>query len=320
MTQSAKDIQKDHERAQNYAIKYGKRISNAFLARSSILNLAMNQFNRFLVLPEESNNASAIWDLAWLALSTAVPVLRLGKFVTEQHRAATLALEIAKKTGQKAKLPKVVKTVTGAGIGAGKLANKANDLKEKAEKFQETYGKATDDGESLDEQFQDFDLARKVLYDMLSELDKATQSFETALDAELAEYENRIDGLKPSKEGSLESHMKELLKPYPKLTRDELKQVELRFLWEMIAAWAQKNVKIVATTNVYTTTTSSKTAIEGLNETQQKFILETFGPYAKRGAYFPFAPVWNIIPYLGHIGIKPHYVRVQLSYERGNKS
>lgn len=309
MTLSAREeVNLDHQKAEKYINEYPEDINDAFFARGQILNLAMNQFNKFLALPEKSSKSSAIWELAFGILSTAIPALRLGEFVVKQHKAATLALEIAKAAGNKARLAKTVKVGTGAAIGAGKAANKINDAKEKVDKIKEAGSKVMAEEESIPKQFADFDTSRKIIHDLIADLKSAKKAWKEASNAEMQEFENRYRGLPPSKKGTLEEYIKELLPPYPEFTADELKQIERRFLWEMIGEHVRKNVKLVNTTEVTMVVTGTNTtyhpsknktvSIEGLNGNQKDAIIEFFGTNGHRGKYMPYGPIFNVYTFL----------------------
>lgn len=300
----------DHEKAQTYGTKYLSRLNNELFARGLILTAAMDKFSGFLNLPATDRSASAIWDFAFSVLSTAIPALRLNVFIKKLEINSSVALTIAQATGQKARLAKTVNTVARVARVGGNTAEKINNAKDTYEKIKGNYDKAFEESEPS--QLTNLDASRKPISDLIEDSKTAAAAWEKALDAELQEFENRLNG-KKSKEGTLEEFIKGILTPVPTFTKEELVELENLYLWHLISEYAKQRVQIVKTT-VVTQIISATThkfvthpptySINGLNNTQQKEILELFGPKEKRGKYFFNPPPKDVYDFLNRQGAK----------------
>lgn len=303
----------DHERAQTYGTKYLGRLNHELFARGLILTKAMDKFSGFLNLPATDRSASAIWDFAFSVLATAIPALRLNVFIKKLEIGSSVALAMAEATGKKARLAKTANTVARVARVGGNTAEKINNAKDTYEKISGNYGKAFEESEP--NQLANLDASRKPIADLIEDSKNAAAAWEKALDAELQEYENRLNGLKPTDgiPATLEAHIKNLLPPPPTFSNEELVELENLYLWHLTGAYVKQSVQIIKTT-VITQIISATThklvnhpptnSINGLNNTQQKAILELFGPKEKRGKYFLNPPPKDIYAFLNHHGVK----------------
>lgn len=288
----------DHESAQTYGNQYLGEMNNALFARGQILNLAMEGFNEFLKLPKTDSKYAAIWDFAFNALAMAVPALRLTQFIDRQHIAANAAYEIAKAVGDRATKAKAVKVITTGLKQGGKVANKINDIKGKVGGITESGGKVMEEDkgqEAKSDLSKRLDASRKVVRDLIKDGDKALESWKKALSAELQTFQNRLSGAEKTPGESLRKYIERLLEAIPKLTDEELDQVETKFLWLMLVAYCRSNVQIVETTHITQVHTiggsrdypeGTTLSITGLNNTQQNTLVEWFGKSVKRGKHF----------------------------------
>lgn len=282
-----------HEKAQGIEMKYLARINGELFARGLVLTHAMDKYNAFLNLPATDQSTSAIWDFAYSILSTAVPLLRLTDFVKKLETNASVAYAIAKATGDKGRAAAAAKTAAKVARKAGETAEKINDAKEKVEKIKEGYDKVTQEQES--NPLGNLDAARKPILDLIKAGQEAEAAWGKAIDAELLEFENRLNGFQASKQGTLEDYVKSLLPPVPTFNKDELLEIENLYLWQLIGAYVKDNVQIVKTTVVTQIMRATSQefsrgtptySVQGLNNTQQQTILGLFGPQAKRGKIF----------------------------------
>lgn len=290
-------IYKDHERAQTYHIGYLADMNGEFYYRGLILTGAMNKYNTFLGLPLGDSRGSAMWDFAFNLLAMAVPLLRIGKFVTDLQKSSSVALAMATLAGKKAKMAKVVNVVAGGASKAGKGADKINDAKDKIQKITDPAAKLappTPRGE-----VERLDVSKRIIADLIADSKKATASYKDAIEAELLEFENRLDGMAPSGPGSLDSFIRTALPPVPVTSEEELDQIGTLYLWTMIGQYCVQNVQIVQTTTISDIHTVGRTQVHshtttkivGLNNTQQAELVELFGLTKKRGRWFNYPPI-----------------------------
>lgn len=301
----------DHEKAQSYGTKYLARLNRELFERGLILTAAMNKFNKFLDLPEGDSRAGHVWDLAFTILSTAVPALRLTKFISDMKTSSETALALAKRVQENVKAADAAKYLAARGAqGAGKIAQKIDDAKDKIGKIKDAHEGATKEAGTGENQLSKLDAARGPIRTLIADGRSAESAWSKALDAELTEFENRLGSAK-SKEGSLENYIRELLPPVPDLTDDEMTEIEMRYLWEMIGHHVKNNVVITESYNVMDGQQIGVTTekIEGLNNTQWGTILSLFGPGVRRGKIFfvpPIPPIegymWIYLQRIGGVG------------------
>jgi hypothetical protein len=295
----------DHEKAEKAANEYLVRTKAAIDSRMKHLILAMNQFGEFLNLkPKET---TSFWDVAF-AVIDLVPGVRLAKILANQTQAATLALEIAKATGNKFRRAAVVKTVAGAGGKVVKAVNTVKGVKDKlkdpVENVQKVGG-AIKEALQTDEETESLrskhDAQRKAIQALIEDENAAIEAWDTTTDAELEEYANRLAGHKsPNSPPTLVEFVTRVLQPVPKLTDEQLEEVETLYLWEMIGAWARKNTRFTVTrTTIYyhnaisvrTMPGGTDTSLTGFNSEQEAEIYRLFGADARRGKIFNKPPI-----------------------------
>lgn len=309
LTQADRDkLTTDYNRAVKYLSKHLAQTKAAIDARMKYLTLAMTEFNAFLGLkPAEK---TGFWDVAFAVLDL-VPGVRLAKFLTKQTQAATLALEIAKATGNKYRAAAVVKTVAGAGGKVVKAVNTAKDVKDK---LKDPVGNIATVGGAVKERvapeeedagdlMSKYDTQRKAIQALVEDEKLAIKLWDQSYDAVIAENDVRLTGhTSPGSPATLEEHAVNLLGPVQALSAGELQEVELLYLWEMIWAWARKEAKIRVITTVHVRnhalgtdvrTGGTTTSLSGFNSEQEAEIYRLFGFAARRGKIFYKPPVWN---------------------------
>jgi hypothetical protein len=293
----------EHAIAVKIASEYIQRAKDELDARANYLNLAMHEFNTFLGLkPEEK---TTFWDLAFVLLDM-VPGLRLTKFLGGQLQAATLAVEIAKAAGNTNRVATVVKggaTVAREGLKAKEVVDKLKDPVEKIVKvggvvktLEESQKATTSDLRSK------YDTQRKAIQALIEDGNLATAAWDKATDAEILEYANRLAGAKsPNSATTLDGYMSRLLTPVPTLTKEQLEEVETRYLWEMIGAWARDEARIVRT---YGPGPGSTVSVTGINSAQEKEILQLFGYSARRTHIFYQGMVTSVLQFAYQQNVK----------------
>ena len=63
------DLAVDHQKARDHIDDYKEAVTNSFIGQIAILSGAIQDFNAFRDLPEKSDIALAIWDLAFKTVS-----------------------------------------------------------------------------------------------------------------------------------------------------------------------------------------------------------------------------------------------------------
>jgi hypothetical protein len=272
----------DHQKARDHIDKYKIAVTNGFIARVAILTGAIQDFNSFRDLPPSSDLASAIWELGFSIVSTAVPALKLGEFFKKQYEAADVALKAAESFGQKAKrADKAIKVVSKTAEHGGTTAKYANDVKgilDKAKAVEKYKGQVEEHS------------ARGPIQTLIKELYEAPKTWEKVIDLETQEWQNRLADL-PTKGTLLEIVQKHLTLP-PVLDEEEIR---LMYLFEMVLAHCQKEVywEIQPLGGG-----RERVALKGINDNQQDQILAWFGAGTKRGNYFKRPPIFYISTFL----------------------
>jgi hypothetical protein len=277
----------DHQKARDYIEKYKTAVTNGFIARVAILTGAIQDFNSFRDLPPSSDLASAIWDVAFTVLSTAVPALKLGEFFKKQYEAADVALKAAEAFGQKAqRADKAIKAVSKTAEQGGKAAKYANDVKGILEK-----AKAVEKYKGQVEQHA----SRGPIQALVKELYEAPKTWETVIDLETQEWQNRLADL-PTKGTLLELVQKHLTFP-PVLDEEEIR---LMYLFEMVLAHCNKEVywDVQYWGNNYSVPHEVARKLAGINDNQMDQIVDWFGPGTKRGPYFKRPIIFTIYAFL----------------------
>jgi hypothetical protein len=277
-------------------MKYYAAAANELYARGLILTSAMQKFAKFLDLPESSSRLAAIFDVAFSLLSLVQPELLIGKLFMEEEKAVTLALSIAEAAGdRRVKALRAAQKVGGAVEKGVKARDTVTAIAEKAAKTE-----PPPEGVSL---LSKLDASKKPIYDLIESSKKMENVWSKALDTLDLELENRLSDLNSQPSESLLALAQRLLVLPKQLTRSELAQVELLYLYYMIGSYVKSDVVVVETTRVIqimraTTQTnqrgSTTWSIVGLTDTQQDTIVALFGPGAARGKIFWQGALVNI--------------------------
>jgi len=287
----------DERFADKHSREYLARLQGQITARGLILQETIQDYNSFLALPPSSSAGAAIFELAFAVLSTAVPLFRVGKFISEANERATVALNAAKAFGNTAKTTdKVVKGVTGALpkiAEGGTLVKNTREIEVKAKKI------PTDSPEL--ERLRRSKMSPVIK--IIKELDAGTELWDTATDVILFEFANRMRGnsINPSR---LEQIIDTLLPPPPKtFSAQELEQIKFRYLHLMIKEHVKLKpiVRVEKRTRYDNGQYVSSWSIDGWNDKQVKTIEEWFGRETSRGLFFSEPFIKSAMEYLGNL-------------------
>lgn len=290
----------DNQKAHDEAYKFKAAVDAELYARGLEFSVALQKFATFLGLKDtSSSNLGSFVSLAATALTLAQPELFLIKFLGERKEAITLALTIANAAGSKtAKVIQGVEKIR-EGIGhvqevGGKVKgvyDKAKDVKENVEKIAE--GSSGSSGSSDLTKLDAGDAIKRLLVEQSR---FAFRIWESALGALNKHFELRLaDPAKPQPE-TLESLAKRLLPPPRNLSEEELKEVQLVYLYEMIRAYA-KTRTVSLDWNDWTSDGGRKVLFRvkmDINDNQRDTIKDKFGPNAKRGRIYTYPPVYDV--------------------------
>jgi hypothetical protein len=278
----------DYDRAStrviHYFIKLDARYNNLILA----LQDAVIAFNDFLRLPPSSNNLSRYWDVAWAALATVLPLLRVSATWVQLEKTAEAELKTANYVLQDTSLQTKLFTYTSRGHNIADWMNKENTLAARMRDVETKKPKA--------------DMVRTPIRAMMDESNLAHKALDHVVEALWAEYKARltyaITSTPFARKETLEKMADRLLPQLNYVEQDEAEQVKRSYLYQICKAWAPQNVAIVTT--VYHT--GDSVHIEGLNDTQQDQIMAWFGPGSNWvGGTVPLLPtiwyylaLWNV--------------------------
>jgi hypothetical protein len=274
------DYDRASTRVVRYFIKLDARYNNLILA----LQDAVIAFNEFLRLPASSNNLSQYWDVAWAALATVLPLLRVSPAWVKLEQTAQAELKAANYVLQDTSLKTKLFTYTSRGHNIADWMNKENTLAARMRDVEIKKPKA--------------DMARTPIKAMMAESNLAHKALEQVVEAIWTEYKARLTYAitstpYPRKE-TLEQMADRLLPQLNYLEEDQAEQVKRSYLYQICKAWAPKNVVILTTA----IRSGDIVSIEGLNDTQQEQIMTWFGPRSNWvGGAVPI--LLNIWMYLG---------------------
>lgn len=244
----------------SYLIRLEARYTNLILA----LQDAVMEFNTFLGLPASSNNLSQYWNVAWAALGTVLPMLRISPTWVRLEKTADAELKAANYALQNTSVQTRLLTYGSRLHNVADWMNKENTLASKMRDIEKKKPKA--------------DMARTPIKEMMIENNLAHKALEKVVDSIWAEYKARLTYAVASasfpRTETLEQMAGRLLPQLQYVEQDEAEQVKRSYLYQIINAWAPQNVAIVTT--IYRTG-SSKPRIEGLTDTQQDQIMAWFG-------------------------------------------
>jgi hypothetical protein len=238
------------------------------------------EFNEFLRLPASSNNLSRYWDVAWAALATVVPMLRVSATWVQLEKTADAELKAANYVLQDTSLRTKLVTYTSRGHNIADWMNKENTLAARMRDVEIKKPKA--------------DMARTPIIAMMEESNVAHKALEGVVEAIWAEYKARltyaITSIAFPRKETLEKMADRLLPRLNYVEQNEAEQVKRSYLHQICKAWAPQNVAIVTT--VYRL--GSSVTIEGLNDTQQDQIMAWFGPESNwaGGTIPPLPTIW----------------------------
>lgn len=309
---AAEALEIDYDDAKDHAAEYIVLLQNQIIKRGDILNGAIQDFNSFLNLPASSNNTLAIFTAAFDLLCTAVPALRLGKFIEAQHARAKNVLSLAEAASQTARR-KAVQQVTGSMITIGKAGEHIKEGKEVIEKA----AAIPKELEATVEQLKKH-AARGPIKMLITELDEGTKLWMNAKKAVKQEWINRLDDL-PPKGGTLLGQMQELLPALPATYSDtELEEIWTLYLFFMVTAHCRDNVywKVTKTNFVNIGVNNEGASLVGLNDSQSKQIIEWFGPMATRGKIFSKF-ILTVSHFVSQVPIKSTTIQREIRASRG---
>jgi hypothetical protein len=285
-------IENDFNHAKDKASKFIVPFLVQLNFRCQSLNLAMLKAVKLLELPPKSSELSHIWDLAFTIISSACPLLGVGKALEESGKAIMVAAALGNNTAKALK-------VASAG---GEWAERINTGKETAEKIATQVQEVRGEPGGMEE-LTKYDVGKQPLREMLDNANKAIMVWGAALDVlddeemfRKLDVEQRV--YKPS--GSIQQLADRLLpKPLDPMTQDDIDQLELAFLWQIFKGYSLKHFTIVYTLSGRPSAPKRDVYIDGLNDNQQDTLVEMFGPDATRGKTFFMPPAINIYFLLG---------------------
>jgi hypothetical protein len=278
----------DHQKARDYIDKYKTAVTHGFIARVAILTGAIQDFNSFRDLPPSSDLALAIWDLAFGIVSAVVPALKLGDFFKQQQERAEVALKAAEAFGQKArradKVVHVVSKKVQQGGTAAKYANEVKGILDKAKAVEKYKGEVEQHA------------SRGPIQELVKDLYEAPKAWETVINLETQEWENRLADLKTT--GTLLEIVQNKLTLPPELDEEEIR---LMYLFEMILAHYKKEAywDVQYWGSKYSAPKEIRRRLVGLNDNQKRQIVDWFGPGTKRGPHFKRPHIFNIGMFYG---------------------
>ncbi|MGC2657948.1 MAG: hypothetical protein WA324_08210, partial [Bryobacteraceae bacterium] len=183
-------LNSDYRHAHTYTEKYIQRVRGELYSRGLMLTSAMAKFAKFLSLPETDSKVGPICNIAFTALSIALPEVGLALFFEKEAQAAGVALAIAKAAGTKAPLAaKAAERLLEPKLSVG-------DWKEKITTLKNDVGEATADESSGAGELKKLDASRAAIQTLLRSQNSAEQAWEKTidwLDAEMDAREEAYD-------------------------------------------------------------------------------------------------------------------------------
>jgi hypothetical protein len=278
----------DYDRASTlvtrYFIKLEARYNNLILT----LQDTVMEFNEFVRLPPSSNQLSNYWNVAWAALATVLPMLRISPAWVQLEKAAETELKAANFVVKDTKFLTQALTYTSRGHNIADWMNKENTLAARMRDIRISTPKA--------------DMSRTPIKALMEENNIAHKALDKLVEAIWTEYKSRImyaiAGSPFPRKEALEKMAERLLPNLNYVENDEADEVKQSYLYEIVKAWARQNVAIVTTTF----RTGDSVSIQGLNDTQQSQIMAWFGLGSNKiGGIVPVLPTisfylgaWNV--------------------------
>jgi hypothetical protein len=168
------DFEEASKLVTRYFIKLEARYINLILA----LQEAIKDFNEFLRLPESSGTWSQYWVIAWAALATVLPMLRIVPAWVQLEKAAEAELKAANYVVQNASLRTKLLTYTSRGHNIADWINKENTLAARLRVVEVKKPKA--------------DMSKTPIRAMMEENNLAHKALEGAVEAIWTEYKARL--------------------------------------------------------------------------------------------------------------------------------
>jgi hypothetical protein len=261
-------IDADNNKATGLLISYLTRTTYNYWAMGTTFQGAINDFNLFLGLPEDSTDNTIIWDIAWAVLAIAMPALRLSKVFSAIEKKSDDVLAAARAANQSPALKQKIMEAAQKGSNIASVVAGGNDIRSKVQSAVQSTGSPPV-----------FDTSKapvKLLLAQAAEAAKALDKLVAALSEQYSAYVNLlIYGVPFTKApNALEQQAKTLLDTITFLEGVDLERAANRFLWNIMSSWTLTNVTIV-----YKKVDGQPAGIEyeGLNASQQTKILEWFG-------------------------------------------
>jgi hypothetical protein len=251
----------DYERASSKILEYFVRLDARYDNLILILQETMNDFNEFLKLPEKSNEMMRYWEVAWAALNTVLPMLRINPGWVKLEQLAQTELKNANYALQNVNLQTKLLTLASRGHNVVDWISKENTLFARIRDLKSRPKSA-----------------RTPIKALMAESEVAHKALESVIESTWGEYKVRMTYILAEQPFAATETLEQMVvRKLPELnymTEAEIAQVGRSYLWEICRSWAPHNVALVTTRY---RTGDGGLLIEGLNDTQQDKIMEWFG-------------------------------------------
>ena len=277
-----------------YVMKYMGALLAELNARGLTLTRAIARFSKFLDLPEKSSSLDAVIDLAFTALSTVVPALRLTGVLHKLEKNASFALEVATHEPAWLRHAPVMREQTARLV---KSIPKANEVTADLKRVSDTRLKGLvvlkDDTGGFDSLKRLDSSSRGPVHEQVNYANAAVASYHKVLDILGHELNLRLRYPEIELEYTMEQLVKGLL-PLPEFfTPEDLDDLELMFLHLMIAEHVKRFVTIRR--QVLLVGANVRYSISGLNNAQQDTIMEYFSFTTRHGKLYRRLPSFRNI-------------------------
>jgi len=276
MTPQEIAIDRDYNKASDHARVYAFTFQAQVQARGMLIDSAMRKFQEFTKLPPSDSTMMKAITFAWTAISM-IPGFKVASLL--------LKAETAEK-------------ITTATSALQEQYAKGKNMYDNAVTIDEKGGAIWVDGTDGVTELAKLDVSMGPIKELVADTKKMVVLWRRTLQFLTAEKAARLSNSTKPYPYSMESYAQQRLPDIEVYSPEEIDQIELEYLWQLIASYVKQTVwfAIAGDGEMYT---------QKINNTQQTTILNLFGPTAKRGKYFKrmYAPSFEA--YLYSIGLTP---------------
>ena len=289
----ARQINEDFDKANSRISYYSDRIHSIATVKSECFTTAKSSFQDFLQLKDEQDSIMKYSGIILLAASLVLPEIGLGLALA---KSATKAKQFAEQLEKVEQLEKNLEKVK-KGLEYVEKARAKDELKTKKKEEKEV-------SEQREKVIGTFENSLKIVKEDNELLLKSDELLEFVRDQIIGYKYYYLDTLNRYANGDLYNIADSILSGTDiKLGEDEIDQIAKSYLYELIKSYC---ISYPPITFVHQLGDSQGFyEIDGLNDTQQKWIFDNFGIGAARGKYFMVPYVFSVQQTLLNWGVKP---------------